>query len=51
MKSRTTSTQIRLDAYFKVTTTSPATKRKPEESKENDKKKKAKGSGLSKRFR
>jgi len=40
LKSRNTGTQVRLDSFFKVTSTTP--KRKNEETKENDKAKKAK---------
>jgi flap endonuclease-1 len=42
LKSRTTGTQVRLDSFFKITSTTPS-KRKTEETKENDKKKAKKG--------
>jgi flap endonuclease-1 len=42
LKARNTGTQVRLDSFFKVTSTTP--KRKTEDTKENDKKK-AKKSG------
>jgi flap endonuclease-1 len=42
LKSRTTGTQVRLDSFFTITSTTP-NKRKTDESKENDKKKAKKG--------
>lgn len=42
LKSRNTGTQVRLDSFFTITSTTP-NKRKTEETKENDKKKSKKG--------
>ncbi|CAF0756094.1 unnamed protein product [Brachionus calyciflorus] len=43
LKARTTGTQVRLDSFFKVTHTTTPTKRKGDDTKENDKKKAKKG--------
>lgn len=43
LKARNTGTQVRLDSFFKVTMTTTPTKRKIDDTKENDKKKAKKG--------
>lgn len=43
LKARTTGTQVRLDSFFKVTVSTTPSKRKTDDTKENDKKKAKKG--------
>jgi flap endonuclease-1 len=50
LKSRTTGTQVRLDSFFTITSTTP-NKRKTDDAKENEKKKPKKGAAVYKKVK